>query len=109
MEQVILRFMNKYKMKQGILKRINTSKSPKVRQKYHKGFQFFFIGQQKVAYLPAPDATKDKENKAQEPQAQTQSKEIQEKNGKEQNNEGKSKREKKDFTLPENSNVIDLT
>ena len=60
--------------------------------------------------MPPSDTTKDKENKAQEQQAQIQSKESQEKNGKvQQNSEGKSKKVKKDFTPPENSNVIDLT
>jgi len=61
--------------------------------------------QQKVGYLP-PSDTKDKENKEQ--QAQIQSKESQEKNG-QQVNSNPTKKVKKDFTPPENSNVIDLT
>ncbi len=53
-----------------------------------------------------PSDTKDKENKEQ--QAQIQSKESQEKNG-QQVNSNPTKKVKKDFTPPENSNVIDLT
>jgi len=83
-------------------------------EKINKYSRTSHLGQQKVAYLPPSDTTKDKENKVeqqeqQKQQAQIQSKETQEKNGKVQNNEGKSKKVKKDFTPPENSNVIDLT